>query len=227
MTKPDAVYACPLGEDCANLDELLKLRATVAQLEQLTTTDSLTGLFNHRHFLGIMQNEMQRTNRSGVATCLVMLDLDHFKQVNDQRGHEAGNQALRAVARVLQRVTRPFDVACRYGGEEFVVILPQTALPMAVKVAQRIRAVLQVEPVDFGQQSFNVTASLGVSMYRQNQPTTVEQLVDEADGYLYQAKKLGRNRVCHAEVKLHEPGTSVSQDEKSALMTMTGHSEKG
>jgi diguanylate cyclase (GGDEF)-like protein len=212
--------ACPLDKsDCIWLSEVEQLRQTVDQLERLTTTDTLTGLFNYRHFLVSIENEMQRTQRSGVATCLMIVDLDHFKQVNDKRGHEAGNEALRTTAEVLKRVTRPVDIICRYGGEEFVIVLPQTELAMAARVAERMRSALEVEPISFDGISFHVTASIGICMYSQNQRITRQQLVDEADGYLYQAKHQGRNRVCHGPIGPQESVTSVSQDEKSALLS--------
>ncbi len=210
---------CPLDkQDCEWLTEVEDLRRANFDLYQLVTTDPLTGLFNFRHMQRALDAEMERTRRCGVATSVVIVDLDYFKRVNDRWGHEGGNSALRTAARVFQQVTRAFDIICRYGGEEFVIILPQTALPMAIRVAERIRQTLEQCTIEHDGNSFNITASLGVSSYRQHQTLSADKLLEDADSWLYQAKHQGRNRVCYPPVESIHAASEVSQDEKSALL---------
>ena len=145
MSDPDDDgLKCPVGESsCRWLDEVAELRAQVAELSELVSTDALTGLFNFRHFRSVLQAEMDRSKRSGIPTSLVLLDIDHFKSVNDTHGHEVGNQALRHLAEILRDEVRTTDIVCRYGGEEFAMIFPETHLNLAVKVADRIRLEIQ------------------------------------------------------------------------------------
>ncbi len=209
---------CPVGiSDCDWVIQVQQLQQDVCQLQTQVSTDPLTGLFNYRYFEQALQNEMQRSDRTGLPTALVMVDLDLFKQVNDRWGHEGGNKALQLAANVFRQELRVVDIVCRYGGEEFVLILPQTSLPMAVKVAQRVRATLQRSAVEFADTSFNITASLGVALYQAHDQQSFETFVDSADQYLYQAKQQGRNQVCHADFAAVKPVTSVSQEERAAL----------
>lgn len=210
--------ACPVGiSDCDWVQQVDQLQQEVSRLQSQASTDPLTGLFNYRYFEQALRNEMQRSDRTGLPTALVMVDLDLFKQVNDRWGHEGGNRALQLAANVFRQELRVVDIVCRYGGEEFVLILPQTSLPMAVKVAQRVRATLQQSPVEFADSCFNITASLGVALYQAHDNQSFEAFVDHADQYLYQAKQNGRNQVCHADFASVRPLTSVSQEERAAL----------
>lgn len=209
---------CPVEvQDCEWLEKLARLKAENEELKQLVTTDPLTGLYNYRYFEEILCSEMQRTQRTGRPTSLVMIDLDHFKAVNDQWGHEAGNKALQTAARIFREEVRLFDIICRYGGEEFALILPQTGLRIAVTVAERIRACLQRNPVRVDDLEFNVTASFGVAQYQQGSDLSPQALVEMADRYLYEAKQQGRDRVCHPDFTSIHPPTEVSADEKSEL----------
>ncbi len=211
---------CPLLEDdCRHLSEVLRLRSENRELQQLVTTDTLTGLFNYRYFCQVLDTEMQRTRRTGRTTCLIMIDLDHFKAVNDRWGHEGGNVALKTAARVFRQELRQLDIVCRYGGEEFAVIVPQTGLPMAVAIAERIRRSLEQTPVPFGDQPFRLTASFGVDCYRYTDRDSAEGFVKRVDGWLYKAKEAGRNRVAHPPFNgSGEPG-EVSPDERAALFS--------
>ncbi|MBC8210642.1 MAG: GGDEF domain-containing protein [Gammaproteobacteria bacterium] len=209
---------CPLqAYDCAWLHELASLRQQNQALELLVTTDTLTQLYNYRYFRDLLSREMDSTQRTGRTTCIIMIDLDHFKSVNDERGHEAGNQALILAANVFRQAVRSSDVVCRYGGEEFVVVLPQTTLHIAINVAERMRDYLQQSTVQYDDESFQLTASFGVGTYSGETPVTLESFVDSADQYLYQAKQQGRNRVCHVDLSTLKQETTVSAEEKSAL----------
>ncbi len=209
---------CPVNTDnCPWLLELEKLRKENEELKLLVSSDPLTGLFNYRHFRQMLDTEMQRTIRNGQPTCLIMIDLDHFKLINDDWGHEAGNLALKTTAKVFKQETRPYDILCRYGGEEFAIILPETSLPIAVNVAERIRQCLENTSMLTNDGEFQVTASFGVEIYRQASRFTAELFIESADKLLFQAKEEGRNRVCHSEYTPRQTLTAVTADEKSAL----------
>lgn len=193
-------------------DELLSLRAQVI-------TDPLTGLFNLRHFRTALDIEMERTIRTSVPTTLMMIDLDHFKQVNDQWGHEVGNQVLKTTARLICKATRQLDIQCRYGGEEFVVILPSTSLLLASQVAERLREMIAQAEIVVDESVLRVTASIGLSVYLPNEVTDASCLIKKADECLYQAKTEGRNRVCYKSIE-ENVEAAVSMDEKEALLGM-------
>lgn len=192
--------------------ELLSLRSQVI-------TDPLTGLFNVRHFRTALDVELERTVRTGSPTSLMMIDLDHFKKVNDKWGHEVGNKVLKLTARIIKQVTRQLDIQCRYGGEEFVVILPSTNLILASQVAERFRQRLEETEIDIGDETLKVTASVGIAVRSANEKGTALALIKEADACLYKAKDSGRNKVCFPEIEV-EDEMAVSHDEKAALMGM-------
>jgi two-component system cell cycle response regulator len=200
-------------------DELLMLRAQVI-------TDPLTGLFNVRHFRAALDIELERTTRTGVPTALMMIDLDHFKHVNDQWGHEVGNQVLKTTARLIGQATRQLDIQCRYGGEEFVVILPSTSLLLASQVAERLRKLIAKTEVDAEGKVLQVTASIGLSVRLVNEQIDATHLIKKADECLYQAKSEGRNQVCFNAAE-ETAEVTVSIDEKAALLGMfSGYSEE-
>jgi two-component system cell cycle response regulator len=194
--------SCPVGEStCPYIGEVQELR-------QQVITDPLTGLFNVRHFRASLDHELERTRRTGMVTALIMIDLDHFKRINDEYGHENGNRVLEAVAELLNQQTRRLDICCRYGGEEFAVILPSTELMLAKQVAERFRQALE---------SMSIELSEG-HMADQREEITGEALVALADACLYDSKSQGRNRVT-----VHRPKPSesrVSADEKDALRNL-------
>lgn len=219
-----AAPQCPVGEhDCLLIVEILRLRQQLADLYEQARTDPLTGLSNYRNFLDSLAREMERSQRSGQPTSLIMLDLDHFKQVNDTFGHEIGNLALSHVARLITQSLRKLDIPCRYGGEEFAVILPDTALPAGVQVAERLREVIETTPLPVDGQKLKITASLGISTYSMTQQKTAEELIRQADDHLYQAKQKGRNRVCHAGLPA---AAEVGRAEKEALSKLFGRNRK-
>jgi two-component system cell cycle response regulator len=171
-------------------------RADNERLEVLALTDSLTQTLNRRALMDRLDSELDRARRYSLTLSLLMVDLDHFKAVNDSFGHLAGDEALRGVARVLQREARSVDVVARYGGEEFVVILPETGEDGAVKVAERIRARVAEQASEGLVPMPAVTVSVGVATVLSTQIQAPEELIALADEALYRAKAQGRNRVC-------------------------------
>ena len=170
------------------------LQTAEAKLVSMATRDFLTGLLNRREIYRRMEEELQRSRRTGTPFSLFLLDLDHFKRVNDQHGHSAGDLVLQETAAAMQRTVRPYDLCGRYGGEEFLVALPGTGLVEAAEVAERIRlaiAALQIA-VD-GCNTLQITASIGVAAMQPHE--TIDQLVARADEAMYQGKQQGRNQV--------------------------------
>jgi len=209
---------CPVGEtDCLWLDEIKRLRIQIDELAELVSTDALTGLFNYRHFKTVLQAEMDRSKRSGIPTSLVLVDIDHFKAVNDTYGHEVGNRALVHIAKILLGEVRTTDIICRYGGEEFAMIFPETHLNLAVKVADRIRQMVADTPVRYNDGEFTVTASMGASVYMKTSVLGLDNFVDSVDKYLYEAKKSGRNCICHVDYSELRAVTEVGVDERAML----------
>ncbi|MCK5912666.1 MAG: GGDEF domain-containing protein, partial [Desulfuromusa sp.] len=149
---------CPVCEtDCGIIGEVAELRQKLEELSTLVRTDTLTGIANYRYFLQALEQEIERTRRSGQPTSLIMLDIDFFKKVNDRWGHEVGNQALVHLSRLLQKIVRKLDIPCRYGGEEFAIILPDTNLAACLPVAERIRQEIHMSPLDISGQPLFLT----------------------------------------------------------------------
>jgi diguanylate cyclase (GGDEF)-like protein len=216
---------CPTQtEGCEVISELVDLRAQVTQLSELVHTDTLTGLSNFRYFIEALEQEMERTRRTGHSTGLIMMDLDFFKKVNDDWGHDVGNKALVLASRIIQASVRKMDAPCRYGGEEFAIILPSTDRGHTLLVAERIRAAIATTPLTFDGNEIVLTASFGVDIFSGVEKGGAEEMVKRADGYLYQAKEEGRNRVCIAPKEEKEDHSSVNQDEKDALFGLFGRS---
>jgi diguanylate cyclase (GGDEF)-like protein len=165
------------------------------KLENQSISDALTGLFN-RHFMQIsLEREMVRAHRRKQIMAVLMLDVDHFKTFNDTHGHAAGDQVLKAFAQVFTGNIRAEDIACRYGGEEFTIILPDTTVKGACDRADSIVSAISDLKVQFGQQIFDgFGVSIGVAFYP-GDGDTYEQLLQHADAALYDAKHNGRNQV--------------------------------
>ncbi|MCC7357909.1 MAG: diguanylate cyclase [Anaerolineales bacterium] len=164
------------------------------ELQVQSVTDGLTGLFNRRHTFVLAEREFQRARRFGRSLSALMFDIDHFKLVNDIYGHAAGDQVLAEVANRIRIGTRSIDIPGRYGGEEFVLLLPETELPGAVLLAERLRRRIAGQPITTVGGRLEVTVSLGVATSSAEVPD-VNALVNQADANLYLAKKAGRNRV--------------------------------
>jgi diguanylate cyclase (GGDEF)-like protein len=170
------------------------LRVLSERLQGLSSTDSLTAIANRRTFDERLAIEVARANRYGAPLSLVMIDLDHFKELNDRFGHPVGDEVLKRVAVLIDREKRLGDVVARYGGEEFAAILPHTEARAAMVWAERVRQLIAGTEVRSDAGALNVTASFGVTgaAAERAQPAT---LVEEADQALYEAKRAGRNRV--------------------------------
>lgn len=195
------------AEDRRALRQLVDLAA--ASIERLTrteeealraTTDKLTGLKNRRYFDEQFVRESARVFRSGSSLALVMGDVDHFKRINDGHGHDAGDAVLRAIAARFGQAIRDVDIAARLGGEEFVVLLPETDLDGALKMAERLRQSIEARPVTAGAMDIHVTMSFGVAAFPRSSPTR-EGILAAADRALYRAKSDGRNCVRSAPPK--------------------------
>lgn len=211
--------ACPdTGQECPFTAELLTLRNEVDALRHEVQTDALTGLYNFRFFSNILPLEMERTRRTYQPLSLVILDLDHFKQFNDRWGHELGNQALVHVAQLITLAIRKLDYACRFGGEEFVLVLPNTDLRQALNVAERLRCLIVSSPIEVGDNSIEITASLGVDEFISTHADTSHDYIKRVDAWLYQAKAAGRNMVKGPDIPSTEVSTKVTVDEKEALL---------
>jgi diguanylate cyclase (GGDEF)-like protein len=162
--------------------------------EKQALTDTLTGLFNKRHFETQLELHHRRIKRKNGELSLIMMDVDDFKQINDKHGHPQGDVVLARLGKVIRTSLRDGDIACRYGGEEFSVILPDTSLEIAREIAERIRktAASQVFAPARPLSSFNVTLSLGVAAWQEGK--TAQDLVAMADAALYKAKSRGKNQ---------------------------------
>ncbi len=173
-----------------------ELRRKNKRLEEMSRADALTGLSNRRHFRETLAAELARSKRFDLPLSLILLDVDHFKQINDRYGHQAGDEALLSVASVLQRMLRRCDHAARYGGEEFAMILPQTGLEGAQAVAERCRRAVGAAGINTPSGVVRLTVSLGIADYPHESADSVDELIRRADEALYRAKDAGRNRVC-------------------------------
>jgi diguanylate cyclase (GGDEF)-like protein len=165
-----------------------------AEVQLQSMTDSLTGIFNRRHFFALAEREFHRASRFGGALSAIMLDIDHFKQVNDQHGHAVGDQVIVEVAKLCRTSIRAIDILGRYGGEEFVFVLPETDVHGARQLAERLRQRIAAAKFSSPAGPLTCTASLGVASTLVKVPD-VNTLVANADVALYAAKQAGRNRV--------------------------------
>ena len=184
-----------------NLNEARQqLLENEARLERLATTDPLTGLLNRRQFFSVAARTCEQSRRYDHPLSLILIDIDHFKRVNDTFGHAAGDRVLQEVARIGRETVRQSDLLARYGGEEFIVLLPETASDQACEVAERLRLGIGGAPLFVLEQSLRITISLGVSPVPVNSEVglspagVIEQAVARADQALYQSKNAGRNR---------------------------------
>jgi len=162
------------------------------------TRDNLTGLYNRAYFLEQIGPRCDQAISRGMILAILMVDIDHFKRINDDHGHDVGDAALREVAKVLRDSTRSDDLVARYGGEEFLAALPVAAEAGAVDRAERIRQCLLQRPIRAGSETLRLTVSIGLSHADRNRAWNVAGLISSADAALYEAKRAGRNRVVRA-----------------------------
>ncbi|MEE2730383.1 MAG: diguanylate cyclase [Pseudomonadota bacterium] len=174
-----------------------ELEDLTRQLRDLSNTDQLTGLHNRRHLDSVMLEEWERGKRYKRPLAVILMDIDHFKNVNDTHGHPVGDDCLQEVAKRVQAGVRwPTDFASRYGGEEFCIILPETEVEGALTVAERIRSLIESDPILTRNGPLPITISAGVHSLVPDANNTPQSLLEQADMALYQAKQQGRNRVC-------------------------------
>jgi diguanylate cyclase (GGDEF)-like protein/PAS domain S-box-containing protein len=174
--------------------QLTEIESLQVSLREQATRDSLTGLFNRRYLEETLERELARATREGHPVSLVMMDIDHFKGLNDAFGHKAGDLVLEALGKMLRAQTRHGDVACRYGGEEFVIVMPGAPLDVARQRAEQWRKAFNTSRVDYAGQGLQATISVGVAAFPDH-GTTSEEMLRVVDDALYAAKSAGRNRV--------------------------------
>lgn len=194
-----AIVFGALGTMARNRDE--RIRELVARLSDEARTDGLTGLLNHRAFYEVLHVEVERAKRQRTGLACLIVDVDHFKLVNDRWGHLAGDRVLQGIASRLTRASRPYDVVARYGGEEISILLPGSGAEEARAQAERLRRAIETEPFDVGQDTpeLCVTVSVGVALFGTHAEDG-SRLVGAADHAMYAAKRAGRNRVCLASL---------------------------
>lgn len=198
-----------MNELRARIRNGLRLSRLQERLARAAVTDGLTGLSNHSLFRSRLDQEFSRTRRYGGSLALLMIDVDHFKAINDTYGHEIGNRVLQMTARHLERVVRDTDVVARYGGEEFVVVCPETTIEEAFTMADRLCRTLPENVRIKSCPNLNVTVSIGVSGTEDPRINCVGELIGQADQALYYSKHAGRNRVTRCD---REPDSVLETD---------------
>lgn len=195
-SRGDLTYFASIERDVTTEEELL------SELERLSRTDPLTGLINRRALHDVAEVELSRYKRGGIAFCLIALDLDFFKSINDTYGHAAGDKILQAVSEVLKKQDRPYDFAARIGGEEFCILISNACLMDACGFAERVRkAISEIEIVDQGK-LIHVTTSIGIAEVNKSD-IDMDSILKRADQALYKAKETGRNCVCKYEENIN------------------------
>ncbi len=178
--------------------EIAERRQLEARLLCLATTDGLTGTLNRARFMTLGQQELDHPRQAERGLAVLMLDIDHFKSVNDRYGHQAGDEALKHFVNQLRSGVREVDLLGRLGGEEFAIVLPAVPADAAVRVAERLCARVAATPLAYGGQTIPITVSIGLAMAR-DADRRLEQVLGRADGRLYTAKEAGRNRVVFSD----------------------------
>ncbi len=167
------------------------------EIYKMTITDGLTQLYNKRYLIEALEKEIARAKRYKRLLSIIMIDIDHFKQINDQYGHIAGDAVLKLLGRLLSKRIRSEEIVARYGGEEFLVLLPETDRKGAASMAEAIRSIVEGYVFTFEDQRLRVTISAGVAEYDPDKHSSPDELVKDADEHLYKAKTSGRNQVAY------------------------------
>jgi diguanylate cyclase len=199
------------------------LQGLIDSLVELSSRDPLTGLANRRSFELAMAREIDRVARSGEPALMLSLDIDHFKRVNDEYGHPAGDVVIRAVSEILAETVRPMDLVARVGGEEFAIILPNCPSNFGEAVAERIRRRVQITPVRFAPNgpALHVTVSVGGAYAPPWVRSTIDLWLSRADFQLYRAKTSGRNLVCLETAMVSQ----VTREERQMLYSLASAQE--
>ncbi len=184
-------------------------------LSQLILEDSLTGLFNRRYFKRALKSEMERNVREHRPLGLAVIDIDHFKRINDTWGHDGGDEVLKAVTMIMNRIVRQSDTLIRIGGEEFAVVMPNIRYKEAGDAMERLRADIANSIIPVNSDELRTSVSIGIAVHEPNQIIHADELYKQADQALYQAKETGRNKVV-----LYGPpaSTGLSASEREALL---------
>jgi diguanylate cyclase (GGDEF)-like protein len=200
------------------LDRTAFFQNLIDRLSELSMTDGLTGLYNRRYFNVQIGVEFKRATRFEQALSLIMFDVDHFKKINDTYGHPFGDLVLKRIGEVLNLNVRASDIAIRYGGEEFAVLLLNAGIEQAFYMANKIRKVIAAAEFTFNDRQVKVTISAGVASFSLGNDLSSMDLIESADKYLYMAKSLGRNRVYTDRGVITAPEDSeVSGEERIGL----------
>ncbi len=174
-----------------------RLNESLVRMEQMATTDALTGIANRRHFFQLAERELSRAQRKNSPIALMMIDVDHFKEINDNHGHAAGDAALRHLVATCQLGLRRSDIIARFGGDEFVILLPDCDTEMAKQTAERLKEAVCATPVQEQEKQFEIHVTIGITTTTKNNlpRDTITTLLRLADEALYEAKAAGRNRI--------------------------------
>ena len=183
------------------------IRYAMAKIKRISDTDELTGVYNMRSFSAILRRMFQQSVRHGHPLSIIMIDSDNLKVVNDTHGHNAGNKLLQHLIRKVGEELRRSDIVARYGGDEFIILLPETERQGAMETAERIRQALEISRFEYRGNSLSVTVSLGLASYPED-GSNVDIIVDKADKALYRAKRLGRNQTAIYEAT-DDPHVSI------------------
>ncbi|MBC7984576.1 MAG: diguanylate cyclase [Candidatus Obscuribacterales bacterium] len=206
VLEPELLARLNTGKRIVTLER--SLRAVVEENRRLSVTDPLTGAQNRRYLMEQLPSEIDRSARYDHRLAVLMCDVDHFKRVNDTYGHQAGDEVLKRVVTLIKSKIRTTDWISRYGGEEFVIVLPETNFTNAAKVAESLRAAIASQAIDYAGHKLTVTASFGVSGWDRAVPAEapVDVLIERCDEGVYASKDAGRNRVTAKTMDLDSPG---------------------
>lgn len=187
----------------------MKHSQIISSMKDMATYDTLTNMYNRRHLNQVLEVEFRSSFIKNHPLSIIMVDIDHFKAINDRYGHDKGDRALIHVASLLKGSLRKHDIIARFGGEEFIVVLPKTIMRDAVIIADQMRKFVEATPFSAGDEMIHLTVSLGIAAIPVIRPESKEELIKFADTALYEAKEKGRNRVCFYIPKENAPERGI------------------